>query len=233
MRRSVLALLLLALIGPAVASGGAGPQFMKPGAEIGTIAGAGVPKTQFVEGPWKLDGQGRCESSMYSSPTTYLSQLDRGPGHYPCNALPWQDGTVILSGHRVTHTTPFDNLGNVRLGRIMRVDTLHDRYLYRIVRPPRGHPYVTEGYGARTAPCIKRHACGVLEMPHQGDNKYVSFWKIGWIFRWHWDDGHRMILLACNPKHNLTHRVVVFLKRVKVIHFHIVERRGRTTIVGP
>jgi hypothetical protein len=217
MKWPVLALLLLVLSGPAVASGGAGPQIMDPGERIGTIAGAGIAKTQFVEGPWYVNKKGQCASSMYSSPRKFLNQLDRGPGHYPCNALPWQDGTVILSGHRVTHTTPFDNLGEVRLGKILRVNTAHGRFLYRIMPPPSGHHYVTVGYGARTASCIYRRACAVLEMPQLGDNKYVSFWKVGWIFRWHYDKGHWLILLACNPKHDLSHRIAVFAKRVKVI----------------
>jgi hypothetical protein len=216
MKRFVVAALLLALVGPVAASGDSGPQIMPPGAKIGTISitAAGVAKTQFVEGPWSQDRKGRCTSSMYTSPTKFLTQLDYGPGHYPCNALPWQDGTVILSGHRVTHTTPFDNLGNVRLGQIVRLNTVHGVYLYRIARPPRGHPYVTTGYGAQTAPCIYHHACGVLAMPPPNAPTYVSFWRVGWIFRWHFNNSHWLILLACNPKHNLTHRIAVFAKRV-------------------
>jgi hypothetical protein len=218
-KQLVLALLLLALMGPAVAGGAPKPVIMQPGAKIGTIsiAEAGVAKTRFVEGPWSQDHKGRCESIMYSRPTTFLKQLDRGPGHYPCNALPWQKGTVILSGHRVTHTTPFDNLGNVRLGEIVRLNTVHGIYLYRIKRPPSGHPYVTSGYGAQTASCIYRHACGVLAMPPAGASRYVSFWRVGWIFRWHFGDQHWLILLTCNPKHNLTHRIAVFAELVKAI----------------
>lgn len=219
MSRIIIVALLLALIGPAAASGAQRPAIMPIGAKIGTISitAAGVALTQFVEGPWRRDSNGDCASSMYTSPTTFLVQLDNGPGHYPCNALPWQDGTVILSGHRVTHTTPFDNLGNVRLGEIVRIHTKYGLFLYRIVRPPRGHPYVMNGYGARTAPCINHHACGVLAMPPKGVPGYISFWRVGWIFRWHFGDGHRLILLACNPKHDLTHRIAVFAKRVKVI----------------
>jgi hypothetical protein len=221
MKRIILAALLLALCGPAAASGHPKrlPVIMPSGAKIGTISigAAGVAKTQFLEGPWYQDSKGHCTSDMYSSPTTFLTQLDHGPGHYPCNALPWQDGTVLLSGHRVTHSTPFDNLGNVRLGEIVRLNTIYGIYLYRVVPPPRGHHYVTNGYGARTAPCIYRNACGVLEMPPKGANKFVSFWMVGWIFRWHFDNQHRLILLACNPKHDLTHRIAVFAKRVRAI----------------
>ena len=215
MRRAVIAVLLLALLGPAAASGGPGPSIMPPGAKIGTISivAAGVAQTQFVEGPWQTKRVGRhylCQSIMYNSPTTYLKQLDHGPGHYPCNALPWQGGTVILSGHRVTHTTPFDNLGEVRLGERIRLHTAYGSFSYRIVPPPKGHDYVTRGYGATTAPCIYRDACGILEMPKPNDSPSVKFRKVGWIFRWHFSDGHRILLLACNPKRDLSHRVAVF-----------------------
>lgn len=222
MKRLICTALLLALAGPAVASGSSGPVIMRPGAVIGTISdtAAGIAKAPFREGPWHLNRAGHCVSKMYHTPNTYLPQLDYAAGHYPCNALPWQSGTVILSGHRVTHTTPFDNLGNVRLGQIVRVNTKRGLYIYRIKPPPKGHQYVTSGYGAQTAPCIHRHACGVLAMPTQGASAAVSYRMVGWIFRWHFSDSHWLVLLACNPKHNLTHRIAVFAKRVTVVKLH-------------
>jgi hypothetical protein len=219
MKRLICTTLLLALFGPAVASGSSGPEILRPGAVIGTVSdvAAGVAKVPFREGPWHLTRKGHCVSNMYHTPNTYVSQLDLGPGHYPCNALPWQNGTVILSGHRVTHTTPFDNLGNVRRGQTVRINTKRGLYLYRIMPPPKGHHYIMSGYGARTAPCIHRQACGVLAMPPPGASAAVSFRMVGWIFRWNFNTGHWLILLACNPKHDLTHRIAVFAKRVKVV----------------
>jgi len=44
------------------------------------------------------------------------SVLERGPGHWPGTALPGDEGTAVLSGHRNTHTAPFKYLNVLRPG---------------------------------------------------------------------------------------------------------------------
>jgi sortase A len=39
-----------------------------------------------------------------------LTQIDRGPSHWPGTAMPGQIGNVVVAGHRVTHTRPFRHI---------------------------------------------------------------------------------------------------------------------------
>ena len=39
-----------------------------------------------------------------------LTDIDRGPSHWPVTALPGQLGNVVVAGHRVTHSKPFYDL---------------------------------------------------------------------------------------------------------------------------
>jgi sortase A len=45
-----------------------------------------------------------------------LTAIDRGPSHWPGTALPGQLGTVVVAGHRVTHTRPFYDLDRLAPG---------------------------------------------------------------------------------------------------------------------
>lgn len=43
--------------------------------------------------------------------------LEKGPGHYPDTADPWDDdGRVAIAGHRTTYLHPFGNLDEMRVG---------------------------------------------------------------------------------------------------------------------
>lgn len=44
-----------------------------------------------------------------------------GPAHYPSTALPGQQRTVALAGHRTTHTHPFLRLGELRRGDLVEI----------------------------------------------------------------------------------------------------------------
>lgn len=46
----------------------------------------------------------------------YASALDRGPGQWPGTPLPGAPGTSVLSGHRNTHTAPFQRLNWLQPG---------------------------------------------------------------------------------------------------------------------
>ena len=153
-------------------------------------------------------------AKMYSSPDDFLPELDNGPAHYPGNALPWQNGTAIFSGHRVTHTHPFRNLGMVKLGQYIVLPTAHGRLRYRVMPPPRGHVYVTSGYGLTDSPCALRRACAVLHVSVDGNPAETHRLQVAarWLFRWHLKDGHHILLLACTPFHDKNYRLAVFGK---------------------
>lgn len=66
--------------------------------------------------------------------------LRKGPGHYPGTALPGQVGNFVVSGHRTTYSAPFNDLGRLKTGDDIVIDTRTGRYVYRvtdkkIVRP--------------------------------------------------------------------------------------------------
>jgi hypothetical protein len=175
------------------------PSVLPDGALEGTLQmpSNGI-STQWFEGPWtKRDPQ-----IMYHSGGIFLKELDHGPAHYPGNAEPWQKGTVVISGHRMTHTHPFRNLGNTQLGSSVTLSTPWGRFRYKVVEPPKGHSYAKpRGYATRGSPCSAKRACGVV-------------WQgAGWFFRWH-AKGHWLVLLACAPPWDKRYRLLVFLKLV-------------------
>lgn len=69
-----------------------------------------------------------------------LSQLKRGPGHYPETPLPGQKGNVAIAGHRTTYGQPFHNIDKVRNGDDIIFQTDQGTFTYKvtgtiIVRP--------------------------------------------------------------------------------------------------
>jgi sortase A len=71
---------------------------------------------------------------------TDLSDLRRGPGHYPRTALPGQRGTVAIAGHRTTYGAPFRHIDELHRGDKVILDMTDGRFVYtvqgtRIVQP--------------------------------------------------------------------------------------------------
>ncbi len=69
-----------------------------------------------------------------------VDDLKRGPGHYPGTALPGEIGNTVFSGHRTTYGAPFGDLGELRPGDALVVETRDSWFTYRvtgtlIVRP--------------------------------------------------------------------------------------------------
>jgi sortase (surface protein transpeptidase) len=176
------------------------PQVLAAGTNVGSLSIPAIgEKTKVVQGSMK----------MYNSPDIFLPELDHGPAIYPANFLPWQQGTVVMSGHRITHTHPFRNLGNVRLGQMMTFTTRWGVFRYRIVPPPKGAGYRWNGYPVSTSPCVKRHACAVFSTVLPDGRP-----RNAWVFGWHRTDGHRLVLVACTPKGDDAFRLLVFARRV-------------------
>ncbi|MET0601898.1 MAG: class E sortase [Baekduia sp.] len=63
---------------------------------------------------------------------TGSGSLRRGPGHYSETALPGQDGTVGIAGHRTTYGAPFRHLDALRRDDPITVTMPYGRFVYRV-----------------------------------------------------------------------------------------------------
>jgi sortase A len=62
---------------------------------------------------------------------TDAAALERGPGHYPDTADPWQDhGRVGIAGHRTTYLHPFGNLDEMKVGDQITLRTEYGTFRY-------------------------------------------------------------------------------------------------------
>jgi sortase A len=62
-----------------------------------------------------------------------LTDLQRGPGHYPGTALPGDKGNFAIAGHRTTYGAPFFNLDQLRKGDEVLVTARGgETYTYRV-----------------------------------------------------------------------------------------------------
>jgi sortase A len=61
-----------------------------------------------------------------------LSQLKRGPGHYPETPLPGQKGNVAIAGHRTTYGQPFHNVDKLEPGDQVFFETLQGDFVYEV-----------------------------------------------------------------------------------------------------
>ncbi len=63
-----------------------------------------------------------------------VSDLKRGPGHYPGSPLPGQPGHAAIAGHRTTYGAPFYELNELREGDVMLVTTRQGEFRYLVDR---------------------------------------------------------------------------------------------------
>lgn len=62
-----------------------------------------------------------------------LTDLQRGPGHYPGTALPGGKGNFAIAGHRTTYGAPFFNLDQLREGdEVLVTARTGKQYTYRV-----------------------------------------------------------------------------------------------------
>jgi sortase A len=74
----------------------------------------------------------RLESHFAVVQGTGAGSLRRGPGHYFGTALPGQDGTVGIAGHRTTYGAPFRHLDARRRGDPITMTMPYGRFVYRV-----------------------------------------------------------------------------------------------------
>jgi sortase A len=61
-----------------------------------------------------------------------LSDLKKGPGHYPTTPMPGQPGNAAIAGHRTTYGAPFYNLNDVGKDDKIFVTTAQGAFEYRV-----------------------------------------------------------------------------------------------------
>jgi sortase A len=63
---------------------------------------------------------------------TDLTDLRKGPGHYPKTPLPGEGGTVGVAGHRTTYGAPFRTVDKLKAGDALEMDMPYGRFFYRV-----------------------------------------------------------------------------------------------------
>lgn len=61
-----------------------------------------------------------------------VSDLKRGPGHYPDSPLPGQPGNAAIAGHRTTYGAPFNRLNELEEGDEILVTTVQGAFRYEV-----------------------------------------------------------------------------------------------------
>jgi sortase A len=61
-----------------------------------------------------------------------LTNLNRGPGHWPGTALPGEIGNVVIGGHRVSHSHPFRDLDKLASGDTVTVTVTAGTFTYSV-----------------------------------------------------------------------------------------------------
>lgn len=61
-----------------------------------------------------------------------VSDLKRGPGHYPDSPLPGQPGNAAIAGHRTTYGAPFNRVDELEPGDEILVTTVQGSFRYEV-----------------------------------------------------------------------------------------------------
>ena len=61
-----------------------------------------------------------------------LSDLKKGPGHYPGSPLPGQEGNAAIAGHRTTYGAPFNRIDELVAGDEIFVETVQGEFRYLV-----------------------------------------------------------------------------------------------------
>jgi len=83
---------------------------------------------------------GRTHTNFVFVAGTGEGSLKKGPGHYAGAALPGQNGTVAIAGHRTTYLAPFRKLNQLHPGDAVVLTMPYGRFTYgvegtRVVSP--------------------------------------------------------------------------------------------------
>ena len=118
-----------------------------------TTTEPGAPPTSIVPGtvaggatrPAEGEAAGRIEIPRIGASDVFvsgvsLSDLKRGPGHYPDTPLPGEAGNAAIAGHRTTYGAPFNRIDELEPGDEIITTTVQGTFVYQvretfIVRP--------------------------------------------------------------------------------------------------
>ncbi|MCY3910782.1 MAG: sortase [bacterium] len=109
-----------------------------------------------------------------------VSDLRKGPGHYPATPIPGQAGNAAIAGHRTTYGAPFGDIDELLPGDEIIVTTIQGEFVYQVLEQG-------EGYGHFIVPPT---AVEVL------DQNFV-------------EHPNRITLTACHPKGSARQRIIV------------------------
>lgn len=63
---------------------------------------------------------------------TDKADLKKGPGHMKGTAYPGENGTCVISGHRITYGAPFNQIDKLVTGDVIILETPENKYTYRV-----------------------------------------------------------------------------------------------------
>ena len=109
-----------------------------------------------------------------------VSDLRKGPGHYPATPMPGQAGNAAIAGHRTTYGAPFGEIDQLMPGDQIMVTTIQGEFTYEVMEQGDGHGHLI----------VAPTAVEVLDQN----------------FR---DHPNRLTLTACHPKGSARQRIVV------------------------
>ena len=116
------------------------------------------------------------------------------PGHYRDTALPCEDGTVGIAGHRTTYGRPFANLDLLKPGDTITLETPVGSCTYQVLAPP---PTASPLNAKGAAFVINPNEIGVIGAPaiaRAGETP---------------PPGALLTLTTCHPKGSAAKRLVV------------------------
>ncbi|MYH71669.1 MAG: sortase, partial [Acidimicrobiia bacterium] len=114
-----------------------------------------------------------------------VSDLRKGPGHYPNTPLPGQAGNAAIAGHRTTYGAPFGDIDELEPGNQIFVETIQGRFVYQVVAQGDGHGHIIVAPSA-------------VEVLDQDFREYPN----------------RLTLTACHPKGSARQRIIVVAELV-------------------
>jgi sortase A len=113
-------------------SDGAGPPTTAPD-------GGGTPTTVGPPPPPPADGDAMAHIRIPAIDVDKIvvegvtvSDLKRGPGHYPDSPLPGQPGNAAIAGHRTTYGAPFNRIDELETGDEILITTLQGSFTYEV-----------------------------------------------------------------------------------------------------
>ncbi|MDP1819201.1 MAG: class E sortase [Acidimicrobiales bacterium] len=117
-----------------------------------------------------------------------VSDLKKGPGHYPESPLPGQKGNAAIAGHRTTYGAPFNRVDELKPGDEIFVTTVQGEFRYLV---------------QDTADDDGR----IMEEGGDGDGHQIVSPSQVEVLEDKGDD--RLTLTACHPKYSARQRIVI------------------------